>query len=291
MDETKEEADEDPEEFEEMEAGEAAHVVSLEMYAPAHRSRSWVECIVRTTPGTGAYRLYLDGSNRFLLSAKRFGPDLFYISSEENFPLRTKIPKRKYIARIIERRGVFYLCMNSCALCDKTLGKYICGYDAEHREILAKITYAIRNVSLGGAEDVSMRCMLLAVPMLENKCRVVWCPRALNSSATCTFDEISHLPGITTRFVNRLPEWDSDLNSLSLKFHANRISCPSSKNFLIYEEKHMLSSNKKKLTANHATMQFGKSGDDLYCLDFKFPLSPLQAFGIALTTFAASSKC
>ena len=38
------------------------------------------------------------------------------------------------------------------------------------------------------------------------------------------------------RLVNRLPEWDSELNSLSLKFHDNRVTAASSKNFLLYEE-------------------------------------------------------
>jgi hypothetical protein len=38
------------------ESGEAAHVVPLEMYAPAHRSRSWIECFVKVVPGTGQFR-------------------------------------------------------------------------------------------------------------------------------------------------------------------------------------------------------------------------------------------
>ncbi len=36
-------------------------------------------------------------------------------------------------------------------------------------------------------------------------------------------------------------------------------------------------------------MQFGKSTQTRYSLDFKFPLSPLQAFGIALSAFAFES--
>jgi hypothetical protein len=184
-------------------------------------------------------RMYLDGSKRFLLSAKKFGPDLFYISSDENFTAVSKIPERKFLARVIERKGVFYLCLNSCALCDKTLGKYTCGYNSEHREILAKVSYAIRGLCVGNGEEVSMRCMLVSVPLLENKCRVVWCPRALATNSTTSYEELSYLPGISSRLINRLPEWDNELNSLSLKFHGNRVTASSAKNFLLYEESTM----------------------------------------------------
>lgn len=34
-------------------------------------------------------------------------------------------------------------------------------------------------------------------------------------------------------------------------------------------------------------LQFGKSTATRFVLDFKYPLSPLQAFGIAISTFAS----
>lgn len=36
-----------------------------------------------------------------------------------------------------------------------------------------------------------------------------------------------------------------------------------------------------------SVLQFGKSTDTRFVLDFKYPLSPLQAFGIAISTFAS----
>lgn len=39
------------------------------------------------------------------------------------------------------------------------------------------------------------------------------------------------------------------------------------------------------VTADDAILQFGKSSEDEYVLDFKHPMSPLQAFGIALSTY------
>ena len=35
-------------------------------------------------------------------------------------------------------------------------------------------------------------------------------------------------------------------------------------------------------------LQFGKAGKDVFILDFGFPLSPLQAFSIALTRFGSA---
>lgn len=36
-----------------------------------------------------------------------------------------------------------------------------------------------------------------------------------------------------------------------------------------------------------SVLQFGKSTATRFVLDFKYPLSPLQAFGIAISTFAS----
>lgn len=38
-------------------------------------------------------------------------------------------------------------------------------------------------------------------------------------------------------------------------------------------------------------VQFGRVGKDLFTLDFRFPLSPLQAFGIALSSFDYKLAC
>ncbi len=42
-------------------------------------------------------------------------------------------------------------------------------------------------------------------------------------------------------------------------------------------------------TADLAILQFGKSTPTRFVLDFKYPLSPIQAFGIALSTFGSEA--
>ena len=46
------------------ECGEAANLIPLEMYAPAHRSRSWVQCAVKLV-GSHGFRYHLLNSLLF----------------------------------------------------------------------------------------------------------------------------------------------------------------------------------------------------------------------------------
>jgi hypothetical protein len=46
------------------------------------------------------------------------------------------------------------------------------------------------------------------------------------------------------RLINRLPEWDSTLECLVLKFQGNRVHFPSARNILLYDE-HSLEMQKR----------------------------------------------
>jgi hypothetical protein len=96
--------------------------------------------------------------------------------------------------------------------------------------------------------------------------------------------------------VNKLPEWSSRLDSLVLKFQANRIMIPSSKNIIIFEESTYMTATvnarsgikdrkytEDLIAADNCLMQFGKRTIDKFTLDYRYPLSPLQAFGIAIS--------
>ena len=72
---------------------------------------------------------------------------------------------------------------------------------------------------------------------------------------------------------SRLPEWNDNVGSLVLRFSGGRVQCASAKNFLLAE----------KAKPERAVLQFGKSHKGRFALDFKYPLAPLQAFGIALS--------
>jgi hypothetical protein len=71
----------------------------------------------------------------------------------------------------------------------------------------------------------------------------------------------------------------TDLQSLTLKFQGGRVLSASSKNFLLYEQ------SCTDRPSNQALMQFGKVEKGRYILDFRHPLSPVQALSIALAAF------
>jgi len=77
--------------------------------------------------------------------------------------------------------------------------------------------------------------------------------------------------------VCKSPSWDPALKHSKLDFHG-RVTMPSTKNFQLVEEGESTQS---------VVMQFGRVGKDAFNMDYKAPLSALQAFGIVLSVFRA----
>mmetsp|Transcript_3172 Transcript_3172/g.7434 ORF Transcript_3172/g.7434 Transcript_3172/m.7434 type:complete len:276 (-) Transcript_3172:286-1113(-) len=88
-----------------------------------------------------------------------------------------------------------------------------------------------------------------------------------------------HLPadeqaGTTaSTLITRLPSWNEQVQSLVLDFTGRKV-LPSAKNF------QLAPSDKAEVVS----CQYAKIKDDVFALDFRFPLTVIQAFGIALTT-------
>lgn len=81
-----------------------------------------------------------------------------------------------------------------------------------------------------------------------------------------------HMPEVQTLTTKR-PQWNDDIESLVLDFKGRKI-LSSSKNFQLALPGRPHSS----------VCQYGKIGPNSFGLDFKHPLSVVQAFGISLTT-------
>ncbi len=58
-----------------------------------------------------------------------------------------------------------------------------------------------------------------------------------------------------------------------------RVTRESVKNFQIIDDK------------DNLILQFGRGGDNAFIMDFKYPLSPIQAFGICLTSVERKFGC
>ena len=85
-------------------------------------------------------------------------------------------------------------------------------------------------------------------------------------------------------FKNLQPKWDSRMGRYVLNF-SHRVSEASVKNFILVPSSDTTNDPEKHV------LQFGKASEHVFSLDFRHPLSPLQAFGIALSSFDYKIFC
>ncbi|KAF8564991.1 hypothetical protein P879_04758 [Paragonimus westermani] len=79
---------------------------------------------------------------------------------------------------------------------------------------------------------------------------------------------------------NKNPVWNEDTQSYVLNFYG-RVTQASVKNFQIVHD----------ADVNYVIMQFGRVAEDLFTMDYAYPMCALQAFGIALSSFDGKLAC
>ncbi|KAM6161528.1 tubby-related protein 3 [Erethizon dorsatum] len=79
---------------------------------------------------------------------------------------------------------------------------------------------------------------------------------------------------------NKAPVWNDDKQSYVLNFHG-RVTQASVKNFQIVHDN----------DPDYIVMQFGRVEDDVFTLDYNYPLCALQAFAIGLSSFDSKLAC
>jgi len=147
-----------------------------------------------------------------------------------------------------------------------------CRYAPKHRCCDGKGKQQVAFIRHGQTPigDGIFNVMEILIPaVFENGSRVLCCPvlgkgdlEALEKSNP---EEVRHL--ITTR-----PVWNDEVESLVLDFKG-RAALSSAKNFQL-----VANQNAKPVC------QYAKIGSSTFSLDFKYPMSTIQAFSIALTT-------
>jgi len=75
------------------------------------------------------------------------------------------------------------------------------------------------------------------------------------------------------RLVTKLPKWCAKIDSMVLSFQGRQVQA-SAKNFQMATEQN----------PDEMVCQYGKIGVDLFALDFRYPLTVAQAFGMSVTT-------
>ncbi|MBN3320881.1 TULP3 protein, partial [Atractosteus spatula] len=79
---------------------------------------------------------------------------------------------------------------------------------------------------------------------------------------------------------NKTPVWNDDTQSYVLNFHG-RVTQASVKNFQIVHDN----------DPDYIVMQFGRVAEDVFTLDYNYPMCALQAFAIGLSSFDGKLAC
>jgi hypothetical protein len=119
--------------------------------------------------------------------------------------------------------------------------------------------------------DGIFNCMDIKVPGLHaDSTPLAWCPLAGHGDLAASSPETGPE---TQSLTTTQPTWNDEIESLVLNFKGRSI-LSSAKNF-------QLTLRQKP---DHVVCQYGKIGPNTFSLDFKYPLSVVQAFGTSLST-------
>ncbi|KAG9400611.1 hypothetical protein AC1031_010824 [Aphanomyces cochlioides] len=301
-----------------LESGNAREYMSEESLSPTN-AKTWTYSTVHRINKT-QYKMFWN-NDQFLLSAKQHN-GIFYISQYEHFgesaaPDGTSSMPTSHYCAVLKKttNNSFKLYNCGCEGCDQGFSKYTCSNDHEtssfgfteesgegaDRQLLADISHYTKLVSGISSE---MRCLNVVIPavMEDNRSRVIWCPRMCRGDTptggtprTSIKTELVTSPSPhskKTKFtfetpvsdrvklVSKLPSWCSEVNSLIMKFHGGRIREASAKNFMLVMDD----------DDDKPVFQFGKFSKSKFSLDFRYPLAPVQAFAIGLSSCSWSAK-
>ncbi|KAI4876510.1 hypothetical protein NFI96_010519, partial [Prochilodus magdalenae] len=147
------------------------------------------------------------------------------------------------------------------------------------RQELAAIIYKIISVVLIGFQETNVlgmkgpRRMTVIIPgMNKDGERVPLRPRSENDGLLIRHQNRNMENLIELR--NKTPVWNEETASHVLNFNG-RVTKASIKNFQIVHNKDQ----------DYIVMQFGRTDDDAFTLDYNYPLCAVQAFAIALSSF------
>ncbi|CAD8127882.1 unnamed protein product [Paramecium sonneborni] len=122
------------------------------------------------------------------------------------------------------------------------------------------------------------RKMLVLLPKVEQNISKIFQPRQNNEGIQYDYQNTQR--EYIEEFINKPPSWDPQMKEHVLDFYG-RVEKPSVKNFQLVKPN------------NHQFihLQFGSAEDLVFNLDFCYPLSPLQAFQICITSLDFKFAC
>lgn len=142
------------------------------------------------------------------------------------------------------------------------------------RQELAAVVYDTNVLGFKGP-----RKMTVIIPgMTPDQKRVEICPRD-ESETLLERWKLKHMDNLI-ELHNKTPVWNDDTQSYVLNFHG-RVTQASVKNFQVVHDSDV----------DYVVMQFGRVAEDVFTMDYRFPLCTVQAFAIALSSFDSKLAC
>jgi len=146
--------------------------------------------------------------------------------------------------------------------------------DTNLRQELGVILYGSNILGFKGPRKMSV-----IIPALkDDTTRVTWRPQSANDTLLERYKTHNHSNMVVLQ--NKSPVWSEESQSYVLNFH-NRVKQASVKNFqLVHPD-----------DPEYIIMQFGRVSEDVFTMDFQYPLCMLQAFSIVLSSFDSKIAC
>lgn len=259
-------------------------------------------CSIIYQESTDEFHLMSEGLDllliaRYLARERRFE---FFFSSEAASPTSAN-PAASPSSKSERRRPAFLMPYNEgadewtllqtrCECCVHRPRHLTCEYMGKGQQVV-RIQHSRRRVGKALVHHVNAH----VPPLVGETQSAVWCPaltgkdlgsrspsalpRARSGSLSPKKDR-TRLPQSPegdepVQLCSKLPAWDSEVESLVLNFQGRNNLSSSPRNFMLCVG---------PLQDSQPIMQHAQIGTNTWCLDFKYPLSVVQAFAIAMSS-------
>lgn len=163
-----------------------------------------------------------------------------------------------------ENRTEWRLVQQKCEHCQFSPRQSVCACVGKQQ--VAFIRHSRENIG-----DGVFNHMEVNIPGLyADESRVIWCPKLGRGDLGLEPLDDGYE---SQRLETKPPVWNEQVESLVLDFKGRNVSS-SAKNF-------QLALGRRP---EHVICQYAKIGKDKFSLDFRYPMSVIQAFGVSLTT-------
>ncbi|KAF4321033.1 hypothetical protein BBO99_00000802 [Phytophthora kernoviae] len=248
---------------------------------PIPKAYDVVECYIeRNKSGSNKmfpeYCLYMKEGDRFLLTAKKRPKNRtsnYLVSLQRGDLLRRG--SDNYVGKLRANfLGTEFTIYDSGSSPKDADQQTITSNPAGIRQELGIAMYAANVLGHRGP-----RKMKVCVPRVrDDGTRVVWRPLNKDDEMVNKCKEQDHTN--LTYLINKPPRWNDQVCAYVLNFNG-RVTMASVKNFQLVTPEDQ----------ETVVLQFGRVGKDLFTMDFRWPLCPLQAFAITLSSFDSKLAC